>query len=261
MRAIITLTTDFGWSSPYVAHMKGVILTLCRDADVIDISHAIPPQDIRGGAILLADVSPQFPSETIHVAVIDPGVGTTRRIVYAEIGGQRYIAPDNGLLGLIASREAPQLLISIESDAYWRKTVSRTFHGRDIMAPVAAHLARGLDPRQLGPSFHPLVQLDWPQPKRSASQVTGEILFVDSFGNLITNIGNADVAPLGDPALLTITFRDHQIGGAVATYASASPAQLIALFDSQGRLEIAVVNGSAAAELNVKSGEAVTVLR
>src|SRR6478672_6688377 len=119
MRSIITLTTDFGVSSPYVAQMKGVILSLCRDVELIEISHGIGAQNIREGAIVLADVTPRFPAGSIHVAVVDPGVGTSRRIVYAEIANQRYIAPDNGLLSLLAAREAPQRIFALENREYW----------------------------------------------------------------------------------------------------------------------------------------------
>src|SRR5437762_10863778 len=130
MRSIITLTTDFGVSSPYVAQMKGVILSICRDVELVDISHAVGPQNIREGAVVLADVTPRFPQGTIHVAVVDPGVGTSRRIVYAEIGGQRYVAPDNGLLSLLALRQQPKTIVSIENREYWLPESSNTFQGR-----------------------------------------------------------------------------------------------------------------------------------
>lgn len=258
-RPIITLTTDFGTGSPYVAQMKGVILSICGDADLIDVSHAIRPQNIREGAIVLADATPPFPPGTLHLAVIDPGVGTSRRIVYAEIGQQRYIAPDNGLLSWLAAREPPRLIVSLENAEYWRAEPSHTFHGRDIIAPVAAHLARGIDPRRMGTERDALLMLDWPQLKRSSSGVAGEVLFVDSFGNLITNIGRDDVAAIGEPASLVIDCGGRHILGVVPTYGAALPGEIVALFDSQGRLEIAKVGGNAAQEFRMEPGERIAV--
>jgi S-adenosyl-L-methionine hydrolase (adenosine-forming) len=258
-RPIITLTTDFGSDSPYVAQMKGVILSICRDVDLVDISHAIGPQNIREGAVVLADATPRFPPATLHVAVVDPGVGTTRRVVYVELGQQRYIAPDNGLLSLLAKHEPPRVVAAIENDAYWLAEPSQTFHGRDIMAPVAAHLASGLDPAKLGPRLGALVMLPWQEPHKSSSQITGEVLFIDSFGNVITNIGRADVTPLAEPAALVVDCGGHQIRGLVPTYGAALAGEIIALFDSQGRLEIAKVGGHAARDLNLEAGEAVII--
>lgn len=258
-RPIITLTTDFGTSSPYVGQMKGVILSIARDVDLVDVSHGIAPQNIREGAVVLADTTPRFPPASLHVAVVDPGVGTTRRIVYAEIGEQRYIAPDNGLLSLLARREEPRRVIVVENEAYWLREPSQTFHGRDIMAPVAAHLAGGLAAEKLGPPQNGVVMLEWSEPRRSSSSVTGEVLFIDSFGNVITNIGREDVAPLAEPASLVVDCGGHQIRGLVPTYGAALAGEIIALFDSQGRLEIANVGGSAANELHLEAGEAVVV--
>ncbi|HEY2412975.1 MAG TPA: SAM-dependent chlorinase/fluorinase [Pirellulaceae bacterium] len=255
MRSIITLTTDFGVSSPYVAQMKGVILSICRDADLVDISHAIAPQNIREGAIVLADVTPQFPAGSIHVAVIDPGVGTARRIVYAEIGDQRYIAPDNGLLSLLAARQPPREAFVVENTDFWLPNHSQTFHGRDIMAPVAAHLSSGLQPRRLGKLAGPLLSLDWPEPAISSHGIAGEILYIDSFGNLVTNISRDNVARIGEPSSLVVDCSGQRIRGIVSTYGAALAGEIIALFDSQGRLEVAKVGGSAAQELHIAVGE------
>src|SRR5208283_4756892 len=148
---IITLTTDFGTGSPYVATMKGVILSINPAVTIIDISHAIGAQDITRGALVLEDTTPWFPDDTIHVAVVDPGVGTARSLLYARIGAQQYIAPDNGLLGRLMARTAPSMVLRLTEQEHWLPKVSHTFHGRDIMAPVAARLSLGLDPRRLGP--------------------------------------------------------------------------------------------------------------
>jgi len=258
-RPLITVTTDFGTGSPYVAQLKGVILSICREAEIIDVSHSIGPQNIREGAVVLADVTPRFPAGTIHLAVVDPGVGTSRRIIYAEMGEQRYLAPDNGLLSLLAVRQRPKGIVALENTAYWLPEPSHTFHGRDILAPAAAHLAAGVDPKKLGAAHEAMVLLDWPQPKKSSSAIAGEIFYVDSFGNLITNINHVDVQALGNPTSLVIDCGGGQIRGIVPTYGAALDGEFVALFDSQGRLEIAKVGGNAAQELHMHVGESVVV--
>lgn len=259
MRPLITLTTDFGTGSPYVAQMKGVILSLCREAELIDVTHAIKPQNVREGAVVVADVTPRFPAGTIHVAVVDPGVGTERRLIYAEIGPQRFLAPDNGLLSLLVRREPLRRLVALKNPLYWLPQPSLTFHGRDILAPVAARLAVGLDPMELGPPVDRLELLDCPQPRKDGSRLVGEVLYVDSFGNLITNIGLEEVAPLGEPSRVVVACGGRQIAGILPTYGSALAGELLALYDSQGRLEIAQAQGSAAAALRVQAGAPVIV--
>ena len=261
LRPLITLTTDFGPGSPYVAQMKGVILSLYREVDLVDISHAIGPQNVREGAVVLADTTPHFPPGTIHAAVVDPGVGTGRRLLYAELGQQRYLAPDNGLLSLLAIREQPQRMQALECNKYWLPRTSQTFHGRDILAPVAAQLALGVDPDELGPPLSSLHMLDWPQPQWSQRGVIGEVLYVDSFGNVITNLLRDDVAAAGNAARLIVSCAGRTIRGLVPIYAAAAPQELVALFDSQGRLELAIVQGNAAHELAVTPGAPVTVER
>ncbi len=259
MRPIITLTTDFGTDSPYVAQMKAVILSICRDVELVDISHAIGPQNIREGAVVLADVTPRFPTGTIHLAVVDPGVGTARRIVYADFGQQRYVAPDNGLLSLVGGSGPPGRFFSVENSKYWLAEPSETFHGRDVMAPVAAHLARGIDPAKLGPALHELVMLDWPKPRKSARGLAGVVLYVDSFGNLITNVRREEVLELAEPSAMIVACGGRKIRGIVPTYGAAMAGEMIALFDSQGRLEIAKVGASAARALGIEAGEPVNV--
>lgn len=259
MRSIITLTTDFGVGSPYVAQMKGVILSICRDVELVDISHSIAPQNIREGAIVLADVTPRFPAGTIHIAVIDPGVGTARRIIHAQIGEQRYIAPDNGLLSLLADRQTPRQIVPLENSEYWLPNYSKTFHGRDIMAPVAANLANGLTLSKLGRPTESLTMLDWPKPECSPRTVAGEVLYIDSFGNLITNINREFVDAIGEAAKPIIDCGGRRIRGVVTTYGAALESEIAALFDSQGRLEIAKVGGNAAHDLQIEVGESVIV--
>lgn len=260
MRPLITLTTDFGTGSAYVAQVKGVILTRCREAEIVDISHAISPQNVREGAVVLADATPRFPEGTLHVAVIDPGVGTRRRIIYAQIGQQHYLAPDNGLLSLLVRTAPLRRLRVVDRPQYWLPQVSPTFHGRDIFAPVAAYLAQGGSPDEIGsPTERLEVRLDWPEPHLELGRITGQVLYVDSFGNLITNITGELLARLGDPSSLTARCGDRQIQGMVTSYGAALPGELVALLDSQGRLEIAEVGGSAARTLGVAAGAEILV--
>jgi S-adenosylmethionine hydrolase len=258
--AIITLTTDFGEGSPYVAEMKGVILSINPLARIIDVTHAIPPQNIRQGAIVLDEATSVFPSGTIHVAVVDPGVGTTRALVYAEIAGQRYLAPDNGLLSRLASREKTTKLRRIANEQFFRQPVSTTFHGRDILAPAAAHLSLGLDPDQLGPAHPQLVTLDWPGAVMTPNRIQGAVTAVDSFGNLVTNIAAAALADVPtDDRTGIFCDGEHETRGIFTAYADQPEMTLIALVGSHGNLELAIVGESAAAMLGVHVGAPVEV--
>lgn len=256
---LITLTTDFGVGSPYVAAMKGVILSLCPAARIVDISHAIAPQNVCQCAIVLADVTPHFPPGTIHVAVVDPGVGTNRAIVYAEIAGQRYICPDNGLLTRLANREAPRKMRAVV-DARWRLShVSATFHGRDVMAPAAAYVAGGLDPDELGPPLEKLVLLEFPGAIKVANSISGEVISIDSFGNLVTNITQEMLAGVPTDDSVSIVCDEHETRGVFRTYADQPAMTLIALVGSNGCLELAIVGDSAAIMLGVSVGTPVVV--
>jgi S-adenosylmethionine hydrolase len=257
--AIITLTTDFGEGSRYVPAMKGVILSINPHAQVVDVTHSIPPQDIRCGANILAETVRWFPPETIHVAVIDPGVGSGRRIVYAKIGTQQFIAPDNGLLSRLAAAEKPSKMLSIEEPEYWLPTVSATFHGRDIMAPVAARLSLGLKPEKLGKRVEQLVELPWAEVRQVANRIEGEVVEVDSFGNLITNITRAMLRGVPTDESVTILCEEHETQGIFATYSDQPTMTFMAHVGSTGRLELAVVDENASAMLGVGVGAPVRV--
>lgn len=257
--AIITLTTDFGTGSRYVAAMKGVILSLNPSACLIDISHNVPPQDIAAGAIALAETAPYFPPNTIHIAVVDPGVGSQRRIVYARIGSQHFIAPDNGLLSRLAFHERPTKIIDINDPRFWLPEVSTTFHGRDIMAPVAARLGLGLSPDELGQPLERLTELPWPEVQRVANQIDGEVIEVDSFGNLITNITREMLDGVPTDESVNIICDEHQTQGIFATYSDQPPMTLVALVGSGGKLELAIVEDNASIMLGVKKGAPVRV--
>lgn len=257
--SIITLTTDFGLGSPYVAAMKGVILSINPEVVIVDLTHDVRPQDIRHGAVVLDDVAELYPPGTIHVAVVDPGVGTQRAIVYAEIAGQRYVAPDNGLLSLLAGRTAPSRLLRVENDHYWRHPVSFTFHGRDIMAPVAAHLSLGIDPQTLGPTHERLVDFSWPGVQIRPDRIVGAVLEIDSFGNLITNISDEMLVGRPTDNRAWVICNIYETWGIYNTYALQPQGTLVAVVGSSGRLELSVVGDNAAARLGIQIGEPVTV--
>jgi S-adenosylmethionine hydrolase len=255
---IITLTTDFGAAAPYAAAMKGVILARNPAARLVDLTHQIPPQDVRHAAFFLASAVPYFPLGTIHVVVVDPGVGTERAILYVEAGGQRLLVPDNGCWTLLAG-ESPRV-IRLTEPRFWRQPVSATFHGRDIFAPVAAHLSLGDDPTLLGQPVGGWVRLPIPAIREGPVSLHGEIIFIDDFGNIITNI---PAEGLRKPHFLQIGNTSGFGEGTgfrwVRSYAEAGPGSLVALTSSNGLFEVAVTQGSAAERLGAKVGDAVTV--
>ena len=257
--SIITLTTDFGAGSPYAAAMKGVILSINPDATIVDITHEIPAQDVRKGAVVLDDVTGRFPEATIHVAVVDPGVGTDRAIVYARIGRQQYVAPNNGLLSRLATRIPPEKLFKLEDPKYWLDEVSPTFHGRDIMAPVAARLSLGLDPGLLGPPLEELAELQWPQVRQTPMRIEGRVLEIDSFGNLVTNIKAEMLGNRPTDERACIICNIYETWGIYRTYADRPQGTLVALIGSSGRLELAVVGDDAAERLGIQVSNPVIV--
>jgi S-adenosylmethionine hydrolase len=258
---LTTLTTDFGVSSPYVAALKGSLLSTNPAASIVDLTHAIPPQDIRQAAVILADVTPFFPPGTLHMVVVDPGVGTERRILYVEMGEQRFLAPDNGVLSYLAQKTPPHFIVEIAEAKFCRSQVSNTFHGRDIFAPVAAQLLAGLLPADLGRVTNQMLCLDWREPQFLADEIVAAVLLVDSFGNLITNLPISDLQTWLGSSQLRIHVAGHEIVGLQVSYGQRQPGELIALGDSQGRLELAAVNGSAAEVLRLQPGEDVRIGR
>jgi len=257
--SIITLTTDFGTGSPYVAAMKGVILSINPAATIVDVTHAIPPQDVRHGALVLDEVTRWFHPGTIHVAVIDPGVGTERAILYARIGGQQYIAPDNGLLSKLASRSAPEAIHRLEDPAFWLEEVSSTFHGRDIMAPAAAHLSLGVEPARLGPPVEAVGGLEWPPVVIKPRRIEGVVLQIDSFGNLVTNVRSNDFLGRPTDERVCVICSIYETWGIYSAYAQQPQDTLIALVGSSGHLELAIVGDNAARRLGIPVGTKVIV--
>ena len=259
--SVITLTTDFGVGSPYIASIKGVILSINPAVTIVDITHDIPSQDIRAGAIVLDDVTSRFPGGTIHVAVIDPGVGTDRKILYAKIGQQCYVLPDNGLLSRLMRQAPPERVICLNNSEYWLPDVSQTFHGRDIMAPVAAHLSLGIDPKLLGDSIDKidLDDLEWPDVNITSRRIEGEVIEIDSFGNLITNIKSPMLTGKPTDERVCVVCSIYETWGIFSAYANRPRGTFIALVDSANRLELAVVGDSAAERLGIEVGMPVIV--
>lgn len=249
---IITLTTDFGTSDVYVASLKGVILSITPRAQLVDITHDIPPQDIFAGRLAVDDARKYFPRGTVHLAVIDPGVGTKRLPIIVEADGQFFVGPDNGLFGF-ALKARDRKFWKIRTEAYPRR--SATFEGRDVLAPTAAQLAHGTDPHDLGRPIFTIRDFKMPRPKKSPGRIRGQVIAVDRFGNVVTNITRPQVG-----LQQARVFVEGQIVGPVQrTYADAKEGGLLALWNSQERLEVAVREGSAARVLNVRRGAGVIV--
>ncbi|MCE9604009.1 MAG: SAM-dependent chlorinase/fluorinase [Planctomycetia bacterium] len=257
---VITLTTDFGADSPYVAQMKGVILSLNPAARIVDVTHSVPPQDIRQGAWTLAEVAPFWPPGTIHIAVVDPGVGTDRELVCAAIGEAWYLAPDNGLLSRLAMARPPSTIIALESRQFRLSPVSNTFHGRDILAPAAAHLSLGLDPHRLGPTLDRLMEIPWAEVSFMPGKIKGTVRSIDSFGNLITDVAADKLTDVPtEPDRVRIRCDEHETQGLFKTYADQPPMTLVAVIGSSGYLELAIVGDSAAIMLGVRAGAPISV--
>jgi S-adenosylmethionine hydrolase len=239
--------------------MKGVIFSIAPQATIVDLSHAVPPQDIAAGALVLEETTPWFPPNTIHVAVVDPGVGTSRAIVYAHIGSQHFIAPDNGLLGRVMARGPVSIIRQITNSDYWLPEVSHTFHGRDIMAPVAARLALGLDPALLGPEVKQVVRLALPEAVEQAGRIRGQVISVDSFGNLATNIPASMLAGRPTDSRACIVCGLYETYGIYRTFGEQSPGMLVALVNSSRRIELALVGDNAAGRLSVGVGTPIVI--
>jgi len=243
---IVTLLTDFGLKDPYVAMMKGVILSIHPGARIVDVTHHIPPGDIRHAAHTVKETYPYFPEGTVHVAVVDPGVGTERRAIGLCARSHFFVGPDNGIFWPIIETIPDATIVHLSKPCYFLPEVSRTFHGRDIFAPVAAHLSRGADLLDMGPVIHDPIPLMLPIPRQEGEFLHGEIVRVDRFGNLITNIRCEDVGAFARNHRVAISIGDLRMEGIRQTYGQAPRGEPLALFDSSGHLEIAVNSGRAA---------------
>ena len=271
MAAIITLTTDFGLTDGYVAAMKGVILGINPEAKLVDICHTIKPQNIPQAAFVLSTAYPYFPQRTIHLVVIDPGVGTERRAIIIRTPSADFVAPDNGVLSYVIQESSakpvadsinlhqielePGLeVVAITNSQFWRTPVSPTFHGRDIFAPVAALLSLGFPPINFGEAITSLTVLPFPKPQPALDgSLVGHVIHIDNFGNLITSIKSGDLPQAKQP--ITIEVGDHLIHGLSSTYAEGRG--LLALIGSSGYLEVALKGGNASAFLDAEVGSEV----
>ena len=259
---IITLTTDFGTNDTYVGIMKGVILGINPDVQVVDLTHAIPPQDIHDAALSIHSAHRYFPEGTIHTIVVDPGVGSDRRAVVCQIGGTFLVCPDNGILTYllheIENADGQSIsAVAIQNKAYYLPEVSNTFHGRDIFAPVAAHLSLGVPPEDIGPPVEDLVQLPIPIPQVSGNTIIGQIVKIDRFGNAITNISESVLAGIGSTYEIRVgSTRLMRLNRAYAESGIGNP---LAIIGSLGVLEIAINGGSAEVRLGLKWGDVVEI--
>ena len=268
---LIALLTDFGTQDHYVGVMKGVMKSICPGAEFIDITHHIPAQDVRAAAFTLMNAYTYFPASTVFLVVVDPGVGTPRKPVAVQKEGRRFIAPDNGVLSYTLKQLDGDLSAAeIDINRYGLSTThSTTFHGRDIFAPAAAHLANGVTVSEIGPTMQALKPLPMPQMHIDSEQVRGEVVYVDHFGNLVTSIGICRWTPNGTIQLdthsqpivpdATVTLKRTIVGPISRTYGDIPTGQALALIGSSGYLEVAVNQGSAAEHFNAKPGDPITL--
>jgi hypothetical protein len=262
---VITLLTDFGTHDAYVAIMKGVILKINPRVTIVDITHWIDSQDVRQAAVAIAGSYRYFPSETVHVVVVDPGVGSRRAVVALRLEGQTFLAPDNGVLSPFLEKEPIEKIVRVENTAYFLKPVSRTFHGRDIFAPVGAHLSLGLPLDRLGAPVDSdaLVRLDLVQPRlEKDGRLSGTVIDVDRFGNLLTNIDWPFVKhhfPAADHNSLRLAICQHNLNCLSPTYDSVKPGTPLVLIGSRGFFEISVNQGNAARFFAARTGTSITI--
>jgi len=252
-KPIVTLTTDFGLQDHYVGAMKGVILGICPQAQIVDISHEVKPFQIAQGAFLLAQACSCFPPRTVHVAVVDPGVGTARRPILVEAAGQYFVAPDNGVLAMIYGAEAHKVRV-LSNQRYFRQPVSRTFHGRDIFAPVAAHLAAGLPAPRLGKRIEDYLRPAFLKPQRTGKRTwSGQILHIDRFGNLVTNFHASDFPDL-ETRNVSLAIGPQQVSVVARNYAECGTGELFLIVGSSGYVEVSVNQASAARAIGCETG-------
>jgi S-adenosylmethionine hydrolase len=259
-RPLLTLLTDFGTADYFVAAMKGAILSMCADCQIVDLTHDIAPQDIHAAAFTLLAACQSFPSGTIHVAVVDPGVGSARRPVLARCTGQFFVGPDNGIFSYVWERAQPEQVIHIQAQEFFRQPVSATFHGRDIFAPVAAALANGVESSRFGPEISDWVRLESLSPVSTADGIIhARIIHIDRFGNCVTNVSKEQVTEEMAAKGAQLSINGREIDSFRTFYAEAGADQsegLFAIWGSAGFLEIVARNASAAEVLDAKVGQA-----
>lgn len=255
---LITLTTDFGHRDSFVGIMKGVILRIHPAARLVDLTHGIQPRDIKAAALNLKYSVPYFSQGTIHVAVVDPGVGGARRPILIRSGGNYFIGPDNGVLSLAVERDTPDLVIHLSNTTYHLHPTSTTFHGRDIFAPAAAHLARGIAPEALGERLEDFARLHWPGIIRSESAIEGEIIYIDAFGNLFTNIPGTELIHMRKEKVV-VRLDQIVVQGLAESYSARETGRYVAVINSWGLVEIGLNGGNAQQLLQARLGDKVRI--
>ncbi len=260
----IAMMTDFGIKDGNVGVMKGVIWGICPQAQIADVSHMIGAQNVSEAALILARSAPYFPPGSIHLVVVDPGVGTDRRPMAAQLGSSYYVGPDNGTITLwlerIRAADEEARFVHLDRPDFWRPEVSHVFHGRDVFSPVAAHLAGGVALGDVGSDFTDPVLLDLPRPRRIPGGLEGEVIHIDHFGNAASNIMLEDLEAAARDGAIEVQVRGARITSLVRTFGERPSGEVIALFGSTGNLIVSVVNGSAAVRLGVHVGERIRVL-
>ena len=258
---IVVLLSDFGSRDHYAGVMKGVVIGICPDTTLVDLSHDIPPHDVQTAALELAAAYRYFPVGSVFLVVVDPGVGSGRRGLAADIGDYRFVAPDNGVLTAVFHESLPKRVVDLTERRYARPTVSHTFEGRDRFAPAAAWLARGIQLSALGRPVSDYVMIDLPVPDVRAESITGQVIRVDRYGNLVTNIDRKSFERLAQAGTIQIQVGTHVVGRLVATYADIGQGEVCALFGSTDHLEVAANAASAVERLALDRGARVVVRR
>ena len=263
-RITLTFLSDFGHEDWFVGVVHGVLHSLAPEAHVVDLAHSVPPGNVARGAFMLEAAAPDFPPGTVHLAVVDPGVGTDRRALAVSARGQYFVGPDNGLLDWALSASDAHVVVLRET-RFFRSPVSRTFHGRDVFAPVAAHLARGEAIASFGPRVDDALRLPAHDPEHRGDALVGRVVFVDRFGNALTNLTaqaiRAAFGAAAEDGAFDVTLLDRRIQGLARSYGDAPVGTLVAILGSSGRLEIAQVGGAASERIGLGEGDAVTVRR
>ena len=258
---VITLMTDFGTSDHFVGVMKGVILNINQKVRIVDITHAVPPQDVHGAAFLINSTYRYFPDGTIHVVVVDPGVGGRRRAIICQTGTAYFVCPDNGILSYVLGNDTAHRVVALDNADYWLSEVSNTFHGRDIFAPVAAHLSRGISLRQFGDAVNNVVRLPVHIPQVTKTTIVGSVIWIDQFGNLITNLTSAMLESFGMDNGYVIRAGSAEICQLNCAYAESEKGKCLAIIGSSGYMEISVNQGNAAQVLGLKRSDAIEILK
>lgn len=261
--SVVSLTTDFGLQDHFVGTMKGVMIDINPQVKFVDISHAVQPFDIFDGALTIAQAYSYFPTGTVHMVIVDPGVGSARRPIVVSSKKYLFVAPDNGVLSLVYDHEPELTVRAITADHYFLQPLSHTFHGRDVFSPVAAYLSKGVDPARLGEEVNDYVRFSAPKPKRGANRtLRGVVLKVDRFGNLITNITHEDAPGLfqTEPLHFKLCVGKGEITQIRAAYADGAPGEVFAILGSMGFLEIAANRGAASKLVEATKGADVTIV-